>query len=46
MEDDMRKALLSKRMGAFDKPYEECLLKIMKIKQKNDFMQKQMGTDS
>jgi len=42
----MRKALITKKTGAFDKPYEECLLKIQKIKQKNDFMQKQVGTDS
>lgn len=46
MDDDMRRALLSKKTSAFDKPYEECLLKIQKIKQKNDFMQKQVGTDS
>lgn len=45
MSEDMRKALLSKKTGAFDKPYEECLIKIQKIKHKNDFMQKQVGTD-
>jgi hypothetical protein len=46
MSEDMRKALLSKKSGAFDKPYEECLNKIQKIKNKNDFMQKQVGTDA
>ncbi len=45
MDDDMRKALLNKKSGTFDKHYEECLIKIQKIKQKNDFMQKQVGTN-
>lgn len=45
MSEDMRKALLSKKSGAFDKLYEEGLIKIQKIKHKNDFMQKQVGTD-
>lgn len=41
----MRKVLLNKKTGNFDKPYEECLIKVQKIKQKNDFMQKQIGTN-
>lgn len=41
----MRKALLNKKFGTFDKQYEEGLLKIQRIKQKNDFMQRQVGTD-
>lgn len=45
MNDDMRKSLLSKKSATFDKQYEDCLIKIQRIKQKNDFMQKQVGTD-
>lgn len=45
MDDDMRKSLLGKKSATFDKQYEECLIKIQRIKQKNDFMQKQVGTD-
>jgi hypothetical protein len=45
MDDDMRKSLLNKKSAGFDKQYEECLIKIQRIKQKNDFMQKQVGTD-
>lgn len=44
MDNDMRKALLNKKSGAFDKSYEECLQKFQRIKHKNDFMQKQVGT--
>lgn len=45
MEEDMRKALLNKKLGTFDKQYEQGLLIIQRIKQKNDFMQRQVGTD-
>jgi hypothetical protein len=45
MDDDMRKSLLNKKSAPFDKLYEECMIKIQRIKQKNDFMQKQIGTD-
>lgn len=45
MDDDMRKSLLNKKSATFDKQYEDCLIKIQRIKQKNDFMQKQVGTD-
>lgn len=45
MEDDLKKALLNKKGANFDKLYEECIVRIQRIKQKNDFMQKQIGTD-
>lgn len=45
MDDEMRKSLLNKKSAPFDKLYEECMIKIQRIKQKNDFMQKQIGTD-
>jgi hypothetical protein len=45
MDDDMRKSLLNKKSANFDKQYDDCLSKIQRIKQKNDFMQKQVGTD-
>lgn len=40
----MRRGLLSKRTG-FDKLYEDCVVRIQRIKQKNDVIQKQIGTD-
>jgi hypothetical protein len=45
MDDDMRKSLLNKKSASFDKMYDDCLAKILRIKNKNDFMQKQVGTD-
>jgi hypothetical protein len=45
MDDDLKKGLLSKKGGNFDKLYEECIVRIQRIKQKNDFMQKQIGTE-
>jgi hypothetical protein len=45
MDDDMRRSLLNKKSANFDKMYEDCLIKIQRVKQKNDFMQKQVGTD-
>lgn len=46
MEDDndLKKGLISKKSSNFDKLYEESLVKIQKIKQRNDLIQKQMGT--
>jgi hypothetical protein len=44
MDDDLKKGLLYKK-GGFDKLYEECVIRIQRIKQKNDFMQKQAGTE-
>lgn len=41
----MRKSLLNKKPAGFDKMYDDCLAKILRIKNKNDFMQKQVGTD-
>lgn len=41
----MRRSLLNKKSATFDKKLEDCLIKIQRIKQKNDFMQKQVGTD-
>ena len=45
MDDDIRKSLLNKKSANFDKLFEESTIKIQRIKQKNDFMQKQVGTD-
>ncbi len=45
MDDDMRKSLLTNKGYTFQKLYEQCLVKIQRIKQKNDFMQKQIGSD-
>jgi len=45
MDDDLRKSLLTNKSLPFQKLYEECLVKIQRIKQKNDFMQKQIGSD-
>lgn len=36
---------MSKKGSAFEKMSEECLVKIQRIRQKNDLMQKQIGTD-
>ncbi len=44
MDDDLRRGLLPKRNAAFDKLYEECVVKIQRVKQKNDVMQRQIGT--
>ncbi len=46
MEDDndIKKGLINKKSSNFDKLYEECLIKIQRIKQKNDLIQKQIGT--
>ena len=43
MEDDLRKNLLKKNSN-FDKAYEECVVKIQRIKQRNDALQRQIGT--
>lgn len=45
IDDDLKRGLLGKKGSNFDKLYEECVVKIQRIKQKNDFMQKQAGTD-
>lgn len=45
MDDDMRKSLLTNKNLPFQKLYEECLVKIQRIRQKNDFMQRQIGSD-
>ena len=44
MEDDLRKGLLSRRTG-MDKFTEECTIRIQRIRQKNDVIQRQIGTD-
>lgn len=36
---------MNKKGLAFEKMSEECLVKIQRIRQKNDLMQKQIGTD-
>lgn len=43
-EEDLRRGLLSKKTG-FDKLYEDCVVRIQRIKQKNDVIQRQIGTD-
>jgi len=45
MDEDMIKSLLNKKSATFNKQYEDCLIKIQRVKQKNDFMQRQVGTD-
>lgn len=45
MDDDLRKSLLTNKNLPFQKLYEECLVKIQRIRQKNDFMQRQIGSD-
>lgn len=45
MEDELKRGLLSKKNSAFEKMFEEGLVKIQRIKQKNDLMQKQIGSD-
>jgi hypothetical protein len=45
MSDDLTKGLLAKKGSNFDKFSEDCLVRIQRIKQKNDVMQKQIGTD-
>jgi hypothetical protein len=45
MEDDLRKGLLNKKGATFDKSYQDCVVRIQRIKQKNDVIQKQIGTD-
>lgn len=45
MSDDLTKGLLSKKGSNFEKLSEDCLVRIQRIKQKNDVMQKQIGTD-
>lgn len=39
----MRKSLLTNKSAPFQRLYEECLVKIQRIKQKNDFLQRQTG---
>ena len=45
MDDDLRRGLLGRKGGSFDKLYEDCLIRIQRIKQRNDAIQKQIGTD-
>lgn len=46
MEDDLRRGLLSGRKGpGFDKLYEDCMVRIEKVKLKNDAIQRQIGTE-
>ena len=45
MSEEMRRSLLTNKNASFQKLYEECLVKIQRIKQKNDFMQRQIGSE-
>jgi hypothetical protein len=44
MNDDLKKGFPSKKGSGFDKLYEDCVARIQRIKQKNDVIQKQIGT--
>jgi hypothetical protein len=45
MDEDLREGLLSKKGLSFNKLYEECVVRIQRVKQKNDVIQKQLGTE-
>lgn len=46
MSDYSSRGLLAGRKSAnFDKVYEDCMVRIQRIKQRNDVIQKQIGTD-
>lgn len=46
MSDDLRRGLLVGRKTAnFDKFYEDCMVRIQRVKQRNDVIQKQIGTE-
>jgi hypothetical protein len=46
MDDDLRRNLLGEKRGSnFNKLYEDCVVRIQRVKQKNDVIQKQIGTD-
>ena len=42
---ELRSSLLEKKLDTFEKYYEDCLHRIKRIKQKNDTLQKNTGTD-
>ena len=44
MDDDLRRGLLSRR-GGMEKYNEECTIRIQRIRQKNDVIQRQIGTE-
>lgn len=44
MDEDLRRGLLNKKVG-FDKLYEDGLIRVAKMKQKNDAFQKHMSPD-
>ena len=44
MDDELRMGLLNKK-GGFEKMYEDGLLRVAKIRQKNDDFQRHMGPD-
>ena len=44
LDDDLKTGLINKR-GGFDKLYEDGLIRVAKIRQKNDAFQKQVGPD-
>jgi len=44
MDDDLRTGLLHRKAG-FDKFYEDCMTRIQRVRQKNDVIQRQIGTD-
>lgn len=45
MYEDLRESLLGKKGVGFNKMLEDCMIRIQRIKQKNDLIQKQIGTD-
>ena len=44
MDDDLRRGLLTRKTG-FDKMFEDAMSRIQRIRQKNDVIQRQIGTD-
>ena len=44
MDEDLRRGLLTKKIG-FDKMYEDGLMRVAKMRQKNDGFQRNIGPD-
>ena len=45
MEDDLRRGLLGRKGNNLDKYLEDCMVRITRIRQRNDVIQKQIGTE-
>lgn len=44
MNDELNRGLLNKKVG-FDRTYEDALIRVAKIRQKNDAFQKHIGPE-